>query len=79
MRHKTRDSGGKFALMLLLCCCAAILVYCLVTDWTRISYVIGFEISGFTHPRAIGFFRIYLFPLWSADLKMSVFAVEFAR
>ena len=37
MRHRARDSGGKFAR------CAAILVYCLVRDWTRFCYVIGFE------------------------------------
>ena len=29
MRHRVRDSGGKFAR------CAAILVYCSVRDWTR--------------------------------------------
>ena len=37
MRHRARDSGGKFA------CCAAILVYRLVRDWTRFCYVIGLK------------------------------------
>ena len=33
MRHKARDTGAKFALLLLL-------FYCSVRDWTRICYVI---------------------------------------
>ena len=37
MRHRARDSGGKFAR------CAVILVYCSVRDWTRFCYVIAFE------------------------------------
>ena len=37
MRHRTRDSGAKFAR------CTAILVYFSVRDWTRFFYVIGFE------------------------------------
>ena len=37
MCHKGRDRGGKLAH------CAAILVYCLVRDWTRFCYVIGFK------------------------------------
>ena len=37
MRHRKRDSGGKFAR------CAAILVYCSIRDWTRLCYVLGFE------------------------------------
>ena len=44
MRHRACDSGGKFAR------CAAILVYCLVRDWTRFCYIIGFENSIRIHP-----------------------------
>ena len=40
MRHKVRDSGGKFPCC---CCCATILVYCLIRDWTRICCIIEFE------------------------------------
>ena len=76
MRHKARDNGGKYALLLLS---AAILVYCSVRDWTRICYVIDTKISGFTLPHVMGFFEdLFLLPLWRADLKMSGYAVEFA-
>ena len=73
MRHRARDSGGKFAR------CAAILVYCSLRDWTRFCYVIGLKnirIQPSTRYRIrCGYI---FFGLWRADLKISGFAVEFA-
>ena len=65
MRHKARDSGGKFALLFLLC--------------RRIGLLFGKTGHGFTRPHVIGFVDdLLFFPLWRADLKMSGFAAEFA-
>ena len=75
MRHKARDSGVKFALLLLLCHHISLLPG---KRLTRICYVIGFQIiriHPFTRYRIRGRF---FFPFWRADLKISGFAAEFA-
>ena len=64
MRLKARDGGGTI--------CSV--VYCSVKDWTRICYVNpDSPVHTLSHS-----LRIYFFPLWRADLKISGFAVEFA-
>ena len=71
MLHKARDSGGKFALLLLLC--------------RHIGSLFGKRLGTnlLRHrirPHVIGFVEdLRFFPFWRADLKMSGFAVKFAR
>ena len=74
--HKALDSGGKFALLLLL--------------WPHIGLLFGKRLDSNLERHRIGKYpdspantlsdslRIYFFPLWRADLKISGFAVEFA-
>ena len=80
MRHKARDSGSKFDLLLLLCRHIGLL-FCKRLDTNLLRHRIHrSKISGFTRPHVIGFFAdIYFFPLWRADLKIPGFAVEFSR
>ena len=70
MRHKARDSGSKYALLLLLCLHIGLLFA------KRLDSNLLFH-PGFTHPHIIGFIEDF-FPPWRADLKISGFAFEFA-
>ena len=64
MRHKARDSGCKFALLLLLC--------------RRIGYCsVRLDTDSPVHTLSDSL-TIYFFPLWRADLKISGFVAEFA-
>ena len=73
MRHKAHDSGNK------ICSVVAVVpsypsAYCSVRDWTPICSVNpDSPVHTLSHS-----LRIYFFPLWRADLKISGFAVEFA-
>ena len=77
MRHKARDGGGKFAPLLLLLCRHIGLLFGKRLDTNLLRHQI------LKYPYSPGHalsdsLRIYFFPLWRADLKISGFALEFA-
>ena len=68
MRHKARDSGGKFALLSLLCRHIGLLFSNSADVQTRFCYVIGLkniQIHPSTHYQIHHGF--IFFPLWMAD------------
>ena len=76
MRHKARDSGGEFPLLLLLCRHIGLLFGKLL-DTNLLRHRIGKYLDSPVYTLSDSL-RINFFPLWRADLKISGFAVEFA-
>ena len=76
MRHKARDSGGKFALLLLLCRHIGLLFGNRLN--TNMLHVLIRKYPDSPVQTLSDLFQIYFFPLWRADLKISGFVVEFA-
>ena len=81
MRHKARDSGNTFALLLLLCL-HVVLFFRNRLDTNLLRHRIKKYPDSLVHALSDSV-KIYLFilffpPLWRADLKISGFAVEFA-
>ena len=70
MRHKARNGGGKYALLLLLCPPIGLLF----VKRLDMNFAISSDskISRFTRPLVIGFVAVF-FPHWGADLKISRF------
>ena len=76
MRHKARDSGGKFALFLLLCRHIGLL-FGKRLDTNLLRHWIKKYPDSTVHTLSDSL-QIYFFRLWRADLKISGFAVELA-
>ena len=76
MRHKARDSDVKFAQLLLLRRHIGVL-FGKSLDTNFLRHRIGKYPDSPVH-MLWDPLRIYLFPLWRADLKISGFAVEYA-
>ena len=76
MRHKARDSGGKFALLLLLA--TILFIIRLETGHEFVRHRKRKIPDSPVHTLSDSL-RIYFFPLWRADFKIYGFAVEFAR
>ena len=55
-----------------------IFFYSIGICWTRFCYVTGSKVSGITVHALSDSLRIYFFPLWRADPKISGFAAELA-
>ena len=75
MRHKARDSGGNFFLLLLLCRHIGLL-FCKRLDTNLLRHRIRKYPDSPVHTLSDSL-RIYFFPLWKADLKIPGFTVKF--